>query len=318
MTSDRQVVIVSTAVDVATDQVAAGLQQAGVKVTRLNTEDFPFERKLTYQVGDGVSSLQIDGQSLGAPNAIWYRRVRVPKRPLGMDPGIYDFSLRETRAALLGGIAAISTRWMSPPANVWRAELKPLQLQVASGLGLKIPQTVITNDPDQVRDAFQVFQAMVAKPVRSGYVVIEGEPHSIYTSRLLEEHMAHLDAASLSPTIYQELIPKRFDVRVTIVGDRIFAAAIDSQGDKDAEVDWRRTNNPNLGHHSIDLPAALEHALRSLMRQLGLSYGAVDLVQTPDGEFVFLEVNPNGQWLWLDDKLDMGITREMVNWLSQP
>jgi len=251
------------------------------------------------------------------PTAVWYRRVRVPTRPEGMDPGIYDFCLRETRAALLGGIAGIATRWMSPPEQVWRAELKPFQLQIAADLGLKVPRTLITNDPRRVRQAFDEFKGMIAKPTRGGYVVANGLPHSIYTSEVLAEHLEHLDEARLSPTIYQELIPKRFDIRVTIVGERIFAAAIDSQRDPAARVDWRRTDDPNLGHQRIDLPVALEATLRLLMRKLGLTFGAVDLVLTPEGEYVFLEINPNGQWLWLDDKLDLGITQEVVNWLIQ-
>lgn len=316
MKSERHVLVVSTAVDVATDGVVSGLLQAGVQVTRLNTEDLPFQSSMTYAVGEGKTSLYLDGEPLPAPTAVWYRRVRVPKRPDGLDPGIYDFCLRETRAALLGGIASVAARWMSPPELVWRAELKPFQLQMAAELGLKVPRTVITNDPEVVREAFKDFRSMVAKPTRGGYVVVEGEPHSIYTSEVLAEHLDHLEDARLSPTIYQELVPKRFDVRVTIVGERIFAAAIDSQRDPAARVDWRRTDDPNLRHHRIDLPAALEDVLRPFMRRLGLTFGAIDLVLTPDGEFVFLEINPNGQWLWLDDKLELGISDEVVNWLS--
>jgi glutathione synthase/RimK-type ligase-like ATP-grasp enzyme len=132
---------------------------------------------------------------------------------------------------------------------------------------------------------------------------------------VLKEHLDEIESARLSPTIYQALIPKRYDVRVTIVGEQVFAAAIDSQSDPAAALDWRLTDNPALPHHTITLPDRLVRQLRHLMDSLGLTFGAIDLIQTPDGEFVFLEVNPSGQWLWLDSMLNLGISEAVATWL---
>jgi glutathione synthase/RimK-type ligase-like ATP-grasp enzyme len=111
-------------------------------------------------------------------------------------------------------------------------------------------------------------------------------------------------------------VPKRFDVRVTIVGRQVFAAAIDSQSDLSASIDWRLTDNPALPHHAVTLPESLTANLIRLMECLGLTFGAIDLVERPDGEFVFLEVNPSGQWLWLDRMLDLGISEAVADWLT--
>jgi glutathione synthase/RimK-type ligase-like ATP-grasp enzyme len=100
------------------------------------------------------------------------------------------------------------------------------------------------------------------------------------------------------------------------VGEEVFAAAIYSQTDPAALVDWRQTENPELPHHHTTIPDALADRLRELLRMLGLSFGAIDLVKTPEDDYVFLEVNPSGQWLWLDDKLDLGITRAVATWLA--
>lgn len=316
MTTDRQVLIVSTMADVATDHVVEGLCKRGVPHHRLNTEDLPFKRTLTLSVSDGRRSLAFDRDAAVEPSTVWYRRVRSPAKPEHMQTGVYDFCLQENRSALLGAITSCEAAWMSHPARVWQAEFKPYQLAAATKFGLRIPRSVITNEPSVIRDAFDSYGPMVVKPARSGYAVVDGEERSIYTSRLLAEHLEFVEEARLSPAIYQALIPKRFDIRATVVGKEVFAAAIDSQSDPAAAIDWRHTVDPDLPHHPIELPANVRESLLALMQHLGLTFGAIDLVETPDHEFVFLEVNPNGQWLWIDDQLELGITDAIVNWLA--
>ena len=157
---------------------------------------------------------------------------------------------------------------------------------------------------------------MIAKPVRSGYVDTGDEQFAVYTSQVLESHLDDLSGAQLSPTIFQPLIPKLVDVRATFVGEELFVAEIESQTDAAAMVDWRRTTNPLLPHRRASLPRAVEQASRRLMKRLGLVFGALDFVRTPDNEWIFLEVNPNGQWLWLDDMLELGITDAVADWLA--
>lgn len=317
MTNDPSVLIISTVADIATDAVVKRLQARGIAHKRLNTENYPFLQTFTCWPGEEEPKLFSGGQTLPAPSAIWYRRLRSPRKPEDMDAGIYDFCLQETRSALLGSLIALSSRWMSHPTAVWQSEYKPYQLSVAKAVGLPIPRTLVTNDPAAIAAAFDQFHAMVVKPVHSGHVTQGGEDFSIYTSRVLEQHLAQVDSARLSPAIYQELIPKKFDVRVTVVGQRLFPAAIDSQSDPDAAIDWRQTKNPNLPHFPIILPADVTRSLLELMASLHLAFGAIDMIQTPDGQFIFLEVNPNGQWLWIDDKLALGISDAIAEWLIE-
>ncbi len=319
MTSENYVLIVSTAVDVATDDVVRHLSNCSVKHRRINTEDFPFKIGLSFLFGhqDEKHWLELDGENLPQPTAVWYRRMRSSAKPEGMQEGIYQFCLQESRAALLGGILTSNTQWMSHPTSVWQSEFKPFQLSIAQAIGLRVPRTMITNSPKVIRQAFGTFGSMVVKPTRTGHVVFDDKEHAVFTSKLLAEHLDQIENASMSPSIYQELLPKRFDIRATIVGKRIFAAAIDSQSDPEACIDWRHTDNPELPHYPVTLPSEIENKLLELMKRLGLNFGAIDLVQTPAGEYYFLEVNPNGQWLWIDDKLGLGISKEVSNWLSK-
>jgi glutathione synthase/RimK-type ligase-like ATP-grasp enzyme len=321
---ESHVLIVSTKLDMATDAVVRRLQARGARISRLNTEDFPFDSHVTTEflpaqdrVSVRISPLGVDTVWLDDISSVWYRRVRIPERPPEMLPGVYDFCVREARSALLGALLLKPTRIMSPPARVWEAEHKIFQLAAAQAAGLLIPETVITNDPHEVRKAFTRFNGqMIAKPVRTGFVDLGEEQLAIFTSQVLESHLEEIDDARWSPAIYQPLIEKQCDVRVTVVGSEIFAAEIDSQTDEAAKIDWRHTSNPSLPHRRADLPSILRDRIRCFCGGLGIAFGAVDLIRTPHDRYVFLEVNPSGQWLWLDDTLKLGISDAIANWLS--
>jgi len=91
-------------------------------------------------------------------------------------------------------------------------------------------------------------------------------------------------------------VPVGQNLRGTIVDDRIFAAAIEV--DQYGALDWRLDMNPVIT--AVDLPTDVERKLRRLQRGLGLRYGAIDLIRTPEGDYVFLEVNSGGQFLFIE------------------
>lgn len=310
------VLIISTRADTATDEVAKRLTTRGTPHYRLNTEDYPFSQTMAYNPTERDQWLCCNGQPIPPPTSVWYRRVRTGPTPDGMEEGVATFCRQEARAAIIGSIMGQPTRWMSHPAAIWQAEFKPYQLQLAATLGLRIPRTVITNEPARVRAAFRGFGSMIVKPTRTGYVQTSNGEYAIYTSQVLEQHLNEVDGARWSPAIYQELIPKAYDVRVTIVGTRCVAALIDSQSDPAAVTDWRQTNNPALPHQTVTLPDSMVSKLHDLMGALRLTFGAIDLIQTTTGDYVFLEINPSGQWLWLDDMLGLGISDMMTDWLA--
>ena len=200
--ASRHVLIVSTAVDLSTDAVVRALGERNVRVTRWNTEDYPFRSRLTSlltgsDVGGRLVRQSESSVDFSTITAVWYRRVRTPERPDAMDPGIFDFCLRESRASLIGGLLGTCprhARWMSLPSAVWNAEHKVYQLAVARECGFKIPDTVVTNDPAEARIAFMRFDGhMIAKPVRTGYVEVEGDPYSIFTSAVTPDDVNDLE-----------------------------------------------------------------------------------------------------------------------------
>ena len=326
MTSAPSVLLVTTKLDPASDTVAAGLRKAGTPFYRLNTEDFPLRSRSSSEYGAEAHRLSWHSQgspvSLDAVSRVWFRRHRLPAFPAETVPAHAEYCLRESQWFVRGLLWSLAeqvsaTNWMSLPLNIQRAESKMLQLRIARDVGFTCPDTLISNNPDEIR-AFCHRQdgRIVAKPLRLGFFDYGDVQTATYTTAVGASDLATDDSLVVAPVIYQRHLEKRCDVRVTIVGDSVYAAAIYSQDVHSARVDWRRSD-VDLEHKVHALPGEIIAACRCLMKALRLQFGAVDLVLTPDDRYYFLEINPNGQWLWLEDQLGFPITEDIVKWLSR-
>ena len=247
---------------------------------------------------------------------MWYRRNVRPAFSVDLDNGFRDLCERESRAFLTGALLALpTTKWLSHPMAIWRAEHKPYQLAVAAQLGFSIPSTVITNDKRVAQD-FAVNRRLVAKAVSSGYVATPSGNAAIFTSSVSKDDLADLEGLNLAPVIFQQMESKQLDVRVTVVGDDVFGVEILSQTRQSSSIDWRATDDPNLEHRVHDLPFDVAQRCRALLEHLGLAFGAIDLALTEDGSYVFFEINPNGEWVWLEDRLGIPISSAIAQWLA--
>lgn len=252
---------------------------------------------------------------------IWFRRHRLPKLPAEVTRPHAEYCLREAEWFLRGALLSLAESvtpadWMSHPLALQRAESKILQLQVATRLGLPCPATLISTDPGDIRRFFrQQNGRIVAKPIRLGYFDYGASQAATFTTSVSEADLEDDDALSLAPVIYQQHLDKAVDVRVTIVDTAIYAAAIHSQAVPAARTDWRATTE-ELPHTRHTLPRTLADQCLRMMQDLSLKFGALDFVLTPEGQYVFLEVNPNGQWLWIEDRLGYPIAQDIASWLT--
>jgi glutathione synthase/RimK-type ligase-like ATP-grasp enzyme len=228
--------------------------------------------------------------------AVWYRRIS----QLGVHEEVTDgtarlFAWSESNEALLGVWYSINCFWMNPPTADEISQRKIRQLQVARNVGLSIPDTVITNEPDVAMEFIHHFG--LGNVIRKAFRNIEQAPRETHVIR--EEDLALIDSVKYAPVIFQRFIPASLDLRVTIVEDDIFAAEIQSQPEYHA--DYRL----GLGSATVKpykLPVDVETSLFELMMELNIHYGAIDLRVTPEGEHVFLEVNPAGLFLFISER----------------
>jgi glutathione synthase/RimK-type ligase-like ATP-grasp enzyme len=221
------------------------------------------------------------------------------------------FVARERHDFVMSAVACFIPfeRRLNDPWAQNLARLKPFQLALAREVGLDIPKTIVTDGAAHVLSFFDDDEAMIYKPV-TWLATLQGEV--LFTNRIGRAAVAAAaDAISRAPGIYQAEIPKACEYRVTIVDDTVFAVRIYSQDRADTVVDWRR-NHFALKYERVTLPAAVEQALFEIMRRCRLRFGAFDLIERPTGEFVFLEVNPAGNWLWLEDRLELPISDRIV------
>ncbi|PNY80418.1 MvdC/MvdD family ATP grasp protein [Deinococcus koreensis] len=297
-----------------TDDVVGRLQRAGRDVVRIDLADFPAASGLSCSWDVGAPErylIQTPGGTvdLAGARAAWWRRVRAHTLdPLMSDPDAMAFAMSETNEAVSGMLDALSCPWMNPREADSAAHHKPLQWAVARQVGLQLPRTLVTSRPDDAR-AF-IAEIGVGKVVFKAFIAML---EAWRETRLVEESdLAHLDSVRLAPVIFQEYVPG-VDLRIIHVGERFYTAELDAQ-DTSYPVDMRMV----IGEakvRPVELPARLEAQLLALQRRLGLVYGAIDMRRTPDGDYLFLEVNPAGQWMFVEERTGLPISQAVADQL---
>lgn len=303
------ILIVTNRRDLTADYLILELQRRQVRYARVNTEDIPTQLRMTYDPTGRHENPVLESAfqcvSLEEVRSVWYRRPCPPSVSLDI-PVAAERSLAEaeTAAAIEGLWHVLDCYWVSRPVALREAESKPLQLAVAQELGFSIPATLVTNCPSRARAFLSRFPKTVCKPLRTGQIEYADETRGlIYTHLLDPAEQGTLDNVAYASTLLQEHVPKQNDIRVTIIGNTVFAVAIASQEHASTKTDWRR-GNPLLLHHSVhELPSEVASISVELLRAFDLEFGAIDLIQRPDGDYTFLELNPNGQWAWLQQML---------------
>lgn len=301
------------------DLVSEALTRRGVRPVRLNTDLFPSSVRLSARAGDGRAALLSteEGTQVSASEvrAVWARKLWTPRLDEDLDARFREMCVRESAAALEGFLDALhGARWVNDAERQRAAENKQRQLRVAARAGLRVPRTLVTNDPAAAREFYaETGGRTVAKLLRPLTVSMDAAPVFMYTSRVGEEDLAHADALRHSPMVFQELIPKERELRVAWVAGRAFAGALDARGTSRGQTDWRRAAPGECEWQAAELPAEVTRGLAAMMSGLGLDFGAIDLIHTPAGEHVFLEVNPAGEWGMLERDLGLPIAEAIAD-----
>lgn len=286
--------------------VRDALRARGVRVVRLDTDRYPTHVAISSE-HDGkslVRTLSSGGESTSLDDltAVWYRRFHAGARIPDSVGDMRTACIHESRRALHGMIAALPCFHLDPLESVRRTDHKELQLLRAAAHGLDVPSTLTSNDPTRVRAFFDRHAGRVVVKMQHSFAVVrEGEEHVVFTNDVAERDLVDLSGLAFSPMVFQEKIEKAYELRVTVVGQRVFTARVDATKDAKTATDWRRDGVGLLSSWVREsLPTSVERGLLALLAELGLNYGACDFVVTPEGRHVFLEVNAVGEYFWLD------------------
>lgn len=311
-----QVLIPTRSEDVHALAVAHVLQLQGHQPTLWYGTDFPTRQHASISISpQGEMTWGVEGPALKLDNTpfdvIWYRRAAPAVLPDKMHAGDRAVAERECKAliAALWRSLGSNTFWVNPLSSRESATSKPLQLVEASQAGLKIPPTLCSNDPDKVRRFIEKYVSSDGGVVYKAFWPAqwdmggEGLAH-LFTASVTLDDLPGDDTLRLLPGIFQPRIQKEYELRVTYMGDYQVTAKLLSQEAVAASLDWRAgfvQDEREVKIEKARLPEEVHSACKKLMDQLGIVFGCFDFIVTPRGEYIFLEVNEMGQFLWVEE-----------------
>ncbi len=317
----KKVLIISNENDITADFIVKKLRDANAEFYRLNTNQLGNSIQLCIDISkqeftifDQVLNKTID---LSEVKSVYYRRPELTVNPEGLSEGEVNFIYNELYFTLEGLYKILDNAfWLNKVQAIRNAENKIYQLLEARKIGFEVPHSVTTNNQNAALNFYGNYNEWIVQPIQPGFLLaLTTEEGVLFTSKIIlnEENINRIGSC---PIYLQNLIEKKGDVRVTVIGNKLFSAFIHSQECEDSKTDWRQATHP-LGHSSIELPPEIQSKCLELVRRLSLNFAAIDFILDQNGHFVFLEINPNGQWAWIEKRLNYSISDEITNLLLE-
>lgn len=319
-----KVLIVTQSENVAVAPVMRALERRGAEVFRFDTDLFPAEYRLSTWQGVhqprsvlACADYELD---LGDIGAIWYETVETGFLLPDMVADVRAVAVREASAVVDGLGATLDAFQLDPVPNRDAAYHKLRQHRLASDVGLELPRTLVTNDAAAVRRFFRECPNGLITKMHKKFVRITGvngkevTTEQVTTTPVGEEDLESLDGLQLCPMIFQEEVPKKVELRVMVVGHEVFAAELDSQSRSATRYSWHNDQETNVWRPS-ELPRPVAARLLDFMTRLGLNYSACDFILTPDGRYVFLELNARGKYGFIEESTGLPVSEAIADLL---
>ncbi len=313
------VLIITNEHDNHADAVILELHKRNVPVFRFHPEEFPHACSISIEIQDG----RIEGEIATTSRTVAFRDICAAwyRRPQSLFSGsvsptatqLEDYVRAQSAATMRTLYESLQTLWVGHPQKLQRADIKALQLAEASKAGLKTPHTLISNRPERAAAFVDMLgeTECAIKALHTTGVSDEQGYRLPLTTTLPKGHP--LDSVALAPSVFQPYIEKATELRCVVIGKKIFSASIKSQDNEKTRKDWR---GGDCQHEPFTLPAHIEASIHRLMDSFGINFASLDMILTPEGEFVFLELNPNGQWLWLEFELGFPLVASLADLLT--
>lgn len=299
--------------DTTADLVILEAGRRNLPCLRLNTEDLPLIRP-TCAVGTGTSvefSLGTRDFRLAGHAGVWFRRPEPPRSPQ-WEPATANVVAAQWQDFVEGLEAVQGPRWMSRPTAIRTAENKILQLAYARRVGFAIPETCITSDDATLRDFQSKHPRIVAKALSGALFETTPDPRFAYTIEVTASNAPHAEELHAAPVVFQELLAPAVHYRVTVVADRVFAARVAPA--PGGTIDWRQSPTPPELTR-VEVSSEVATRARRLVQSLGLSFSSMDLIEA-NGTMYFVDLNPNGEWGWLERGAGLPIAQAIVDALA--
>jgi hypothetical protein len=285
------------------DIVQRSLEQAGISSFRLNTDEFAVSCRLNYNLQQ-TACLHTGDKNIRASDisGVWYRKMWKMKVPPELDPAYQQVFTKEYQTYLDIFFNQLShvpwMNWIRTDHAVGADKF--MQLSAAHAAGLTVPASVFTNDAQTIHEFFESCNGdIIVKLHGSLSKSMEGNTPFFPTTRLSHKHLERLAELAYCPMIFQQYIPKDSELRIVYIDGDFFTGKIPN----DEATDWRAIRDRQITWQHYELPSQVCEKIIALMRQLGLTFGAIDMIKNKTGDYIFLEVNPQGEWGMLQKEL---------------
>lgn len=320
--SDKCVLILSRSLDLEADRVCIELIRRGLDYVRLNAEEIPNTLSITNSVeqdSDTRCQIKLDSliTNLSDISAVWLRNFDYGFIHSNTKDLSTAFTFQQWSDALEILCSTIEYGWINSLDATHRTTNRIKQLTYAKQVGFNIPSTLITNEPERARIFYRDHNGdIILKVLHHHDIEVNSKVYSIYTHRVTDKDLSMLNDLVYAPSILQERIRKCSELRVTVIKDKVFSVQLGLENLALSCDDMHRVPLSKIPMRPIRLENELEQRCTTLIKSLGLHYGAIDFVTDEDGKLFFLEVNPTGDWLWIEHETKLPITRAVVDLLE--
>lgn len=315
-----KVLLITNKSDITSDFIIKRLHERKIRFYRFNTDELT--KSVFVSININTSSYTLKDVNLNVEvnlsefTTIYFRRPELPDIEIQESSIAEQNFVRSEIAFLLEGIYKILRKayWISDVQAIREAENKIYQLEVAKALGFSIPKSLISNSYETSKEFYSQQEKCIVKPIKTGLIDDPAGEKLIFTSSLsnFPEELKQIESC---PHFFQNEIIKKADLRLTMVGDVPFCAMIHSQEDDDTKTDWRK-GEMILKHSKHIMPDEIVKKCVALLKKLNLRFGAIDFILDNNSEYHFLEINPNGQWAWIEKQTGFDISNQLVNLMS--
>lgn len=306
------VLIVTEPDDIHAALVKLALEEKGEVCELFFSADMPTKQKNKIYFSDsGYSWTTTQNNSAfyqwreKSIDVIWWRRPRRPFIPAHIHEEDQVFVQKENGVYhdSIPFMFDDTAWWVNPIESIRKTKSKINQLKLAYQCGFRLPETLITNSPEEIKAFIQSHEnnPVIYKPFTPQFWAEDEGIKVLYTDKISLQGLPNDEMLQVVPGIYQQYINKKYELRVTCFGAYISAVKIDSQKHASGQTDWRNIPSHELSLSEIDLPNPIKNKIRIFMKKMAVVFGCFDFIVTPEDDIVFLEMNEQGQFLWIED-----------------
>jgi glutathione synthase/RimK-type ligase-like ATP-grasp enzyme len=313
--------IISNSRDIACDYLILKLNERGVPFERFNTDDFPDLVTFDISILDGKIDFELSLRNdiilkSNKISSVYFRQPLPPDVKIEFSEAEKSFVDSELTEFLRSFWRTIPEElWLNHPKMLWMASSKVEQLNRAMSIGFNIPDTLISSQKEKIEEFLKRKKKVICKAIRHGFVKDKNKVMLAGTKRVPDNFIDRFDDWYSLPMIYQEELIKGIDIRAVVVGEKVFAANIIADQSDDGNIDWRvsQIEGKHINHQAADLPNGIKQKCVQIVKSFGLRYSSIDLIRDIKGKYYFLELNPNGQWAWIEQLTGHAIRDSIID-----